>query len=90
MFWPSKMLFLFHFFFSTHSCEKSRHARFFGVMEMMDNLSFDRTIEAIHMNKMNTTTILEKYKMFPKCKAMMNIPFCRDDIDAYSPPCLQN
>jgi hypothetical protein len=25
------------------------------------------------MNKINTTTILEKYKMLPKCKARMNI-----------------
>jgi hypothetical protein len=29
------------------------------------------------MNKINTTTILEKYKMLPKCKARMNIPLCR-------------
>jgi hypothetical protein len=28
------------------------------------------------MNKINTTRILEKYKMLPKCKAKMNIPFC--------------
>jgi hypothetical protein len=27
------------------------------------------------MNKINTTTILEKYKMFPKHKAKMNMPF---------------
>ncbi len=40
-------------------------------------MSFDRTIELVHTNKMNTAAILEKYKMFPKCKAMMNIPLYR-------------
>jgi hypothetical protein len=29
------------------------------------------------MNKINTTTILDKYKMLPKCKARMNIPLCK-------------
>jgi hypothetical protein len=43
----------------------------------MDNLSFDRTIQVVQMNKINTTTIFEKYKMLPKCKAMMNIPLYR-------------
>jgi hypothetical protein len=43
----------------------------------MDNLSFDRIIEVVHTNKMNTVAIWEKYKIFPKCKAMMNIPLYR-------------
>jgi hypothetical protein len=29
------------------------------------------------MNKINTTSILEKYKMLPKHKAKMNIPLCK-------------
>jgi hypothetical protein len=29
------------------------------------------------MNKINTTMILEKYKMLPKHKAMMNILLCK-------------
>ncbi len=29
------------------------------------------------MNKINTTTVLEKYKIFPKHKARMNIPLCK-------------
>jgi hypothetical protein len=29
------------------------------------------------MNKINTASILKKYKMFPKHKAMMDIPLCK-------------
>jgi hypothetical protein len=45
----------------------------FGAVESMDNFSFDRTIQTIQMNKINTTLILEKYKMFSKHKGMLNI-----------------
>lgn len=44
-----------------------------GVVEMMDNLFFNRIIHIVQMNNINTTTILEKYKMLPKCKPKMNI-----------------
>jgi hypothetical protein len=64
---------LIFFFFLAHSCD----LQVFGSAEMLDNLSFDRTIQVVQMNKINTITILEKYKMFPKHKAKMNIPFCK-------------
>jgi hypothetical protein len=40
---------------------------------MLDKFSFDRIIQVVQMNKINTTLCLEKYKMFPKRKAKMNI-----------------
>ncbi len=65
-------IFLFNtFMWKIQDCKVSR-----GV-DTLDNLSFERTIQVVHMNKINTTTILEKYKMFPKRKAKMNIPLCR-------------
>jgi hypothetical protein len=40
---------------------------------MMDNLFFDKIIQVV--DKINTTMILEKYKMLPKCKAKYEHPF---------------
>ncbi len=42
-----------------------------------DQLSFDMTIWAVqNQTKINTKNIL-KYKITPKCKAQIYVPFCR-------------
>jgi hypothetical protein len=43
-----------------------------------DNLSFDKTIQALqNQTKINVGEILEKYKISPKCKVCMAIPLCK-------------
>jgi hypothetical protein len=59
---------LISFFFSTHSCEKIHDLQVSRGVDTLDNLSFERTIQVVHMNKINTTTILEKYKCFPSAR----------------------
>jgi hypothetical protein len=41
----------------------------------LDTLSFDKTIQVVHVNKNNTIEILDKHNMLPKHKAQINIPF---------------
>jgi hypothetical protein len=70
-------IFSIWFFLFFHDLNIFLLLRFVGVggFCIVNSLSFDRTIQVIQNNKINTTKILDKYKMLPKCKALINIPF---------------
>jgi hypothetical protein len=46
-----------------------------SAIQIVETMSFDKTIQAIDKDKFNSIEIVKKLKMFPKCKTWMNIIF---------------
>lgn len=47
-----------------------------SIIQTIETMSFDRTIQAKQKDKFNSMEISKKFKMFPKCKVRMNILLC--------------